>query len=591
MRHNSKTAIVIALTASIIILVIVFYGEHLATLEEENIISQKESKVFPLVSKFETEIFDISSLLEITSKEKSVTGQDLDAEIVPSVHGVLESEEIAKRETARAVLFNKKILDAVFFALPNGDMYLVEPYQYQRDLVSTNFSFREWYQGVIDRKSTFVSGLFQAQGKVENTIAIATPVRSDSAEFLGIWGGLINLNSWNSQFAKIDLRQDENVRIIDHRGNVVIDAKGSATDSIVSYHHLESVNSALLKKSGHTIESLDGLRSLVVYAPITLADSNTWAIIITEPVSEAFEFPFLIRIFYTASAIAAAAIAAIVLFYPGSRVSPWPMIQKIRQLDEGPDFSRARSQKTATVAATCIVVLSVAFIAWSYIQTNQPQEEMKSSYLVQNLRGDTVETWINWRIPEGDLFHIHIVDSDEVTSPRIQAISEAVHSRETIQIDDSLVHKGPEGSTSTYYKGWLGALESISDRDQRFPIPAHFHSTVTVGGEGHILIKLSEMKSYDGYAAYTKSYVDESNHQILKSVITIYNVDELSYEQLTTIVRHELGHAFGLGHSTAPEDLMAPIISTEYPYISECMLEAVSELYNGKQQSQIVCEK
>ena len=114
---------------------------------------------------------------------------------------------------------------------------------------------------------------------------------------------------------------------------------------------------------------------------------------------------------------------------------------------------------------------------------------------------------------------------------------------------------------------------------------------MTEKGNGDIIINLKDYASSDGYSGFTNSIVDESNHQILKSSITIYDADSLSIEQYKTILRHELGHGFGLAHSTAPEDLMHSIITTEYPYISECDLDAITALYDGSQKSQVVCEK
>ena len=92
-----------------------------------------------------------------------------------------------------------------------------------------------------------------------------------------------------------------------------------------------------------------------------------------------------------------------------------------------------------------------------------------------------------------------------------------------------------------------------------------------------------------GFSGYTRSVLD--NGEILKSYITIYNVDELEASELATILRHEFGHALGLGHSTDPEDLMAPTILTDFPYISECNVDAMVLLYDGNESSQAVCEK
>ena len=124
-----------------------------------------------------------------------------------------------------------------------------------------------------------------------------------------------------------------------------------------------------------------------------------------------------------------------------------------------------------------------------------------------------------------------------------------------------------------------------------YPVPKNLHFHVTDKGEGNILINLTPLSSPDGYSGYTTSIVDESSNQILKSTITIYNADVLSIESLKTVVRHELGHAFGLAHSSAPEDLMAPEIITPYPYISECDIDAVVALYDNSKENSVVCEK
>ena len=45
-----------------------------------------------------------------------------------------------------------------------------------------------------------------------------------------------------------------------------------------------------------------------------------------------------------------------------------------------------------------------------------------------------------------------------------------------------------------------------------------------------------------------------------------------------------------LAHSTASEDLMAPQMQTEYPFISPCDVDAITSLYDGQSSSQAVCQ-
>ena len=80
-------------------------------------------------------------------------------------------------------------------------------------------------------------------------------------------------------------------------------------------------------------------------------------------------------------------------------------------------------------------------------------------------------------------------------------------------------------------------------------------------------------------------------NQILKSNITVFDADNLSDTQISTILRHEFGHAIGLAHSSAPEDLMYPTIESNFPYISDCTISSIIHLYDGNIDDEMICEK
>ena len=215
--------------------------------------------------------------------------------------------------------------------------------------------------------------------------------------------------------------------------------------------------------------------------------------------------------------------------------------------------------------------------------------EVRSNYVIQNLRGDTIDTWLSWRLVEGTILHVNVINMQDFPD-KAEIIKKVVSSDEAIEIDNSLLHKGQKGTTSVYYIGWAGALDKASENPTELYIPNEFEVIESKQGEGDITIRLTNLRNGDGYSGFTKSIADESQNQILKSEITIYEVDKLSDAQFETILRHELGHALGLAHSTAPEDLMHPTIETEFPYISDCTIDAIVSLYNGSQKSQIICE-
>ncbi|HWP78996.1 MAG TPA: matrixin family metalloprotease [Candidatus Nitrosotenuis sp.] len=268
------------------------------------------------------------------------------------------------------------------------------------------------------------------------------------------------------------------------------------------------------------------------------------------------------------------------------------LVKEISKIQK--EIKRSRS-KALLVAELCVlpaVVLLIMFSGIGDTLTNESSPQihttLKTKYFTENLRGDTVDTWKSWRLV-GTTLNVNILKSPRVTEHQLDVIKQAIASEKAMELDDSIVHKGPKGSTSTYYEGWAGALKSIPDMSTKYKIPTQFNFVDSSGGEGDIIITLSNIRDSDGYTGYTKSITEDN--EILKSFITIYDISNLSDDQLATIMRHEFGHALGLGHSTAPEDLMAPTIDMTIPYISECNVDAIVDLYNANENSKTVCEK
>ncbi len=210
-----------------------------------------------------------------------------------------------------------------------------------------------------------------------------------------------------------------------------------------------------------------------------------------------------------------------------------------------------------------------------------------SEHTVENLRGDSISLSKYWKVSQGMTLSVNILNPVSISDETISIIKESIISTEKIDIDDSLLHKGPQNSFSNYYVGWAGALENIPETE--IPVPTNFEIFNSQKSNGDIIVILSNIKDRSGNTGYTKTILE--GEEIVKAFITIYDVDSLSNTQLGTIMRHEFGHALGLGHSTAPEDLMAPTIDMTYPYISECNVAAIADLYNKNSDGTTICEK
>lgn len=264
-------------------------------------------------------------------------------------------------------------------------------------------------------------------------------------------------------------------------------------------------------------------------------------------------------------------------------------------VSDGEKLGYKANKKLYSVVALIAVGVSAGFIVYSYYENEMLMntilpihQNYPSNYIIQNLQGDTVDTWVAWNIANGRVINIHVTNTANVPQSMIDAIKDAILSTKTVTIDDSLTGKGPKGTSSTYFVGWEGAIENAYSEPTKRYIPQKFDINGAPGGVGDIEIILTNDVNPDGYSGYTKSIVD--GNEILKSKITIFKVNRLDPDRLESIIRHEFGHAMGLGHSTATEDLMSPMLP-DYPYISGCDVDTLKGLYDGDKNSKVVCQK
>ena len=254
----------------------------------------------------------------------------------------------------------------------------------------------------------------------------------------------------------------------------------------------------------------------------------------------------------------------------------------------------SKPKKTVGIASVIIIAIIIpgAFFLLDDSQSVNYEGTIKSGFVIENLRGDTVDTAISWQIPDEKILYVNIIDDQHLTPERSDVIRKTIFSEEFHEIDDSELRKGPKGTTSKYYVGWMGALKDASRKPTKFPIPINLEIISDKNNiAGDINIRLTNLAHGDGISGFTKIIADTSNNQILKAEVTIYDIDRINLGRLEVISRHELGHVFGLAHTSAPEDLMHQEITTPYPYISPCVVEAVHKLYDGRKESKVVCEK
>ena len=98
--------------------------------------------------------------LEISSRDESLKNVPFIKNVSSDHNGIHSTLDLDKRNLAKDILQRNKDIASIFFVLPNGDIYMGEPYRDQEQLPRINFADREWYKGVVKNNQTYISSIF-----------------------------------------------------------------------------------------------------------------------------------------------------------------------------------------------------------------------------------------------------------------------------------------------------------------------------------------------------------------------------------------------------------------------------------------------
>ena len=183
-------------------------------------LQDKTNQTKILANIFETRIDKITHLLETTSTYPSVRNISYANLIGTEFMGIPEASDIEKRNTAEYLLKNEPVLGGVYYTLPNGDVYLGEPYSAQKQLPRLNFADRDWYKGVSKTNETYISSVFLSASTRAPATAIAVPVYQDNSKMklVGYWVGIINIGPLWKTIKDHFLTADQDLNVVDHEG-------------------------------------------------------------------------------------------------------------------------------------------------------------------------------------------------------------------------------------------------------------------------------------------------------------------------------------------------------------------------------------
>jgi hypothetical protein len=195
--------------------------------------------------------------LEISSRDETLKEVQFLKNVSSNYNGIHSTLDLDKRNLAKDILQRNTDIASIFFVLPNGDIYLGEPYMDQEQLPRINFADREWYKGVVKNNQTYISSIFMSASINAPAIAIAVPVYSTtsnldsqvgSSSLSGYWVGIINLKSLEDLFQSLSLINQDQFILIDHNGTEFLDNKKLKIGPAYSSSH---ENDSSLSSSGN----------------------------------------------------------------------------------------------------------------------------------------------------------------------------------------------------------------------------------------------------------------------------------------------------------------------------------------------------
>jgi Cache domain len=261
-------------------------GELFTT--DADIMAYSDSIASILAHALETKINKSGAILEITSKLPEVKSTPFASSISPELHGISEDLDIQKRKVAQDILAADKDFQVIFFLMPNGDVYFVEPYSRQENLTGNNFAFRGYYKGALAIHDTYLDDVVISASSGRPQTNIAVPIYSENnGTLVGVWGGGLNVTSLSKSLQSLNLTSaDERVVYVDGQGQKIADSAGDnqalRRNTNESFAGLQSFMNAINGESGTMTEIVNGTVMVVSYHPVNVF-YNTWAILFLRP--------------------------------------------------------------------------------------------------------------------------------------------------------------------------------------------------------------------------------------------------------------------------------------------------------------------
>lgn len=277
------------------------------TNQTKQILQNQNNTLIVLAATIEDKLNQAIDILNVTSKDHAVSNTLYANNISTKYMGIPEDQDVSKRQVAKNIIKTDKDFENVYFLLPNGNVYIGEPYENQKQLPRLNYADRDWYKGISslvkmatnDQNKTkvnktnslaYISSVFMSASINKPAIGISVPVydnnwKASKPSLLGYWVGILTLDKVQKIIDSLALTNSQRIIVFDHNGTALLDSSfghstktNSNIKNLTSFYNLAGVKNALTGKNGVVTDTINGTKTLSLYRPID-AHSHTWGIL------------------------------------------------------------------------------------------------------------------------------------------------------------------------------------------------------------------------------------------------------------------------------------------------------------------------
>lgn len=286
MEKKTKIPIVLILATIVSIIFITYFSEIQINKIQQAIIDRRDADVHSFEDSISNAINGSMGVMISTSQLPQVNTPPFTSLINNVVHGIPQDVDVQRREVAQTILDNYRDFDTISFLLPNGDVYMVEPYSKQLNLKQNNYSFRDYYKGSVSTQMPYLSEVITSQATGNKVAVISVPTYSQNQTMIGIWLGSLNLKFIKDYVSSHYLGKTGLVAILDQHGNEVTRSNEMFLQN-TTLKDLDIYKKAINGETGDVIETIEGTKMFASYSPINTS-SSTWVLLVIRPYSDSF---------------------------------------------------------------------------------------------------------------------------------------------------------------------------------------------------------------------------------------------------------------------------------------------------------------